>query len=362
MARLEEPSSRRKSSSGLQGLIKRVVEYRFLRNLSGEKREEVQENLGLFRRLLADQRTPRIAVVGQSETDLTSLLEKATGHELTGEPDIKAYLGHERWYNYEFGETTLELLDLRTSGGEEPCLKAVERQGPDVVLALWEWHDQTPDPTLEALERIEGRARDSGGTTPPAIAVVHDSKLPEDKTLRDAERIVRQRLADSTIPNTSTSVVRFNQPWELVDEIVEAVPMEARLKMTRLVGSSETKKRMARDIIRSSAGLTAAIATLPLPVADIVPITSIQLSMVASVAYLSGKPFELRTVGEFLGAAGLNVGAGFALREAARILVKFIPFAGPAISSGIATAATFGIGNAAVAYFIEDKPGDALEI
>jgi uncharacterized protein (DUF697 family) len=186
--------------------------------------------------------------------------------------------------------------------------------------------------------------------------VVHDSKLPEGKTLRDAERIVRERLGDSSIPNRSTSIVRFNQPWELVDEIVEAVPMEARLKMARLVGSSETKKRMAKDIIRSSAGLAAAIATLPLPVADIIPITSIQLSMVASVAYLSGKPFALRTVGEFLGAAGVNVGAGFALREAARILVQFIPFAGAAISSGIATAATFGIGNAAVSYFIEDTP------
>jgi len=64
-----------------------------------------------------------------------------------------------------------------------------------------------------------------------------------------------------------------------------------------------------------------------------------------------------QTALEFLFALGINVGAGFALREAARALAKFVvPGGGLVISAGIAFAATWGIGEAAIAYFIDNKP------
>jgi uncharacterized protein (DUF697 family) len=62
----------------------------------------------------------------------------------------------------------------------------------------------------------------------------------------------------------------------------------------------------------------------------------------------------MRSAAEFLGALGVNVGAAFAFREAARALVKFVaPGAGTLVSSAVAYAGTVSVGKAAAAYFIE---------
>jgi uncharacterized protein len=62
----------------------------------------------------------------------------------------------------------------------------------------------------------------------------------------------------------------------------------------------------------------------------------------------------MKSAAEMLAALGVNVGAAFALREAARALIKFVfPGGGNVISATVAFAGTVGIGRAAVAYFIE---------
>jgi len=50
---------------------------------------------------------------------------------------------------------------------------------------------------------------------------------------------------------------------------------------------------------------------------------------------------------------GANVGIGFALREAARAVVKLMPVAGNLVSAAVAFAGTLAIGEAAIAYFID---------
>ena len=64
----------------------------------------------------------------------------------------------------------------------------------------------------------------------------------------------------------------------------------------------------------------------------------------------------MRLVMEFLGALGFNIGAGLAMREGARALLKIIPIWGNAVSGFIAGAGTYAIGRAAIAYFIEETP------
>lgn len=110
---------------------------------------------------------------------------------------------------------------------------------------------------------------------------------------------------------------------------------------------------MARDLTQVTAGLTSIVAALPIPVADLLPITSLQLSLVAIIAWLGGCSLDGKAASEFLGAMGANVGAAFVFREGARALVKFVfPGAGSAISSGVAFAGTMAIGAAARAYFL----------
>jgi uncharacterized protein (DUF697 family) len=56
----------------------------------------------------------------------------------------------------------------------------------------------------------------------------------------------------------------------------------------------------------------------------------------------------------------VNVGAGFALRELARGLSKWLlPGGGSLVSAGVAYWGTYGLGQAAVAYYIENQPIEA---
>ncbi|MGA7121420.1 MAG: hypothetical protein WBY94_15050, partial [Polyangiaceae bacterium] len=97
----------------------------------------------------------------------------------------------------------------------------------------------------------------------------------------------------------------------------------------------------------------AAIAAAPIPVADIVPLTTLQAGLVAGIAWIGGRSVDKRGTAEFLGSVGANVGIAFALREAVRALLKVVaPGGGPVISATIAFSGTMAIGAAARAYYI----------
>jgi uncharacterized protein (DUF697 family) len=114
------------------------------------------------------------------------------------------------------------------------------------------------------------------------------------------------------------------------------------------------QKELGHKLTLSVASLCAGIAATPIPVADIIPLTSLQVMLVIGIGYVAGRTLTVKSAAEVLTALGVNVGAALALREAARALIKFVfPGGGSPISAGVAFAGTAGIGKAAVAYFIE---------
>jgi len=113
------------------------------------------------------------------------------------------------------------------------------------------------------------------------------------------------------------------------------------------------QEELANNMTRATAAICAGVAALPIPVGDIIPITTLQVTLIASIAWLSGRPLDKKAAGEFLAAMGVNVGMGFALREGARALIKFVfPGAGGMVSGAMAFAGTLAIGAAARAYFL----------
>ncbi|NJO03989.1 MAG: DUF697 domain-containing protein [Bacteroidia bacterium] len=146
---------------------------------------------------------------------------------------------------------------------------------------------------------------------------------------------------------------------KLVEYLLEVLPKNAQLELARLTKVIAVQKRIARIIIASSSTICGGIAAVPLPLGDIIPITSAQVAMLTGIAYIAGRELNQESALEFLAALGANVGAGFALREVSRALVKFLfPGGGSLISSGIAFAATWAIGEAAIAYYIDERPMD----
>ena len=77
--------------------------------------------------------------------------------------------------------------------------------------------------------------------------------------------------------------------------------------------------------------------------------------MIIGIGYISGRRLDGKGVKEFMSALGLNVAAAFVLREIARSLVKLFPGGGNVISGSVAAGATWAIGRAATAYFVEER-------
>jgi uncharacterized protein (DUF697 family) len=126
-----------------------------------------------------------------------------------------------------------------------------------------------------------------------------------------------------------------------------------RFEAARQSPDRALKLEMAGAIVETSAALCTTIAFEPIPLADFPLLTSAQLTMVAGIAYVSGRELSARAAAEFIGALGANLGVALALREGSRALLKFFPFFGNAISGAIAGAGTYALGRAATAYFIE---------
>ena len=132
--------------------------------------------------------------------------------------------------------------------------------------------------------------------------------------------------------------------------------IEGELESARKSSSKEAKLVVSKKIINTATAACTTIGLEPIPLADFPILTTLQVLMVASIMRVSGREISRKGVAEFLGALGMNIGAGLAFREGARAFTKLLPGFGSAISGAIAGGATYTLGRAATAYFIEEMP------
>ena len=110
----------------------------------------------------------------------------------------------------------------------------------------------------------------------------------------------------------------------------------------------------AETWIWSAASAAAVAALLPVPVADIAPITAIQLGLAAGLGKTYGHEIEAKRLREMVGILLVSVVA----REAFRQLIKLVPGVGWIASAAIAFATTAGIGKALKAFYADGMTFD----
>ena len=148
--------------------------------------------------------------------------------------------------------------------------------------------------------------------------------------------------------------VALDEPRETVLAVIcQALPLETRLEFARVSGEPSAQIEIAAMLTRSTAAICTAIGAQPIPLADFPILTTLQVAMVAGIMHAAGREWGLKAARDFLAALGVNIGAGFLLREGARAAVKLLPLWGNVISGAVAGAGTYAIGRAASAYFIE---------
>ncbi|WP_165840976.1 GTPase family protein [Larkinella punicea] len=383
----------------LETLLDRVPE-----SVAKDVRQEIRE----FRQLLVETRSPRFALVGRRGSGKSSLINAIFGRKVAEVGHEKAQTGEATWWPYSSDMGTLEILDTRglqegsrpdeadaAASPIESILNALKEKSPDLILFLIKATeaDSGINHDLEALTEISKTVEKVHNYRPPILVVAtHCDTLepknvrlhqpededPEDlneklervkvienllKTKFEADPYLKESLITvlgvSSYQSWKNDVLRSDERWridELLDYIFNELPKEGKLAFARLSQVRTLQESIANRLTKVVAAICGGIAAVPIPLGDIIPITSLQITLIIAIAYVAGRQLSQDTAKEFLTAIGATISAGLVLRELARASVKiFFPGVGSAVSAGIATTATLGIGRAAIAHFIQRK-------
>jgi len=135
--------------------------------------------------------------------------------------------------------------------------------------------------------------------------------------------------------------------------LAQELPNVARVEMIRISRDRQAQTQVAQTLVKSTSAICTAVGAQPIPLADLPILTTLQLVMVSGIMYIAGRERSLRAATEFVGALGVNVGAGMVLREGARAILKFFPGWGNMVCGMVAGAGTYALGKAAIVYFLE---------
>lgn len=189
----------------------------------------------------------------------------------------------------------------------------------------------------------------------------HSPALPQDLTRSLAEQRRRfGNLVDRIVAvDLTPSDEGFNDPdygGPLLRQIlIDMLPAAYRQTLLSLTEASrelqEFFARQALPHILAYSSLAATAAALPVPVVDLVLLSSIQTRMVYHLAKLYGQPLSAQ---RFLEIAG-TLGFGMLARQGSRMLIKCIPYFGSALgavtSGALGGASTFALGKAFCYYY-----------
>lgn len=302
--------------------------------LPGSLQKPVLRELKPIRELFLEKRAARIFLIGDSPRSVVEILNG------WGVDDIKRGGSDNGWRSYYVEKRgAMTVLDARHDASEEFMKGALARFHPDVVLLIQEreFKDAEWKQIVAHLSTIPA----------PLIGLASERMLPF--------RLQAQLAAEATLAHRISRILTITDPT-CVEALCSALPLQAQLEFARLTCARQAQAYIAGSLLKSFSAVCGIIGMQPIPLADLPILTTLQTLMIGMIIHVTGQPFSMRMIAEFLAALGLNVGAGFALREGARALIRVLPFWGNAISGLVAGGGTYAIGHAAIAYFIEDKP------
>lgn len=147
---------------------------------------------------------------------------------------------------------------------------------------------------------------------------------------------------------------------ELLDILEEAIlDFQAQMGLRMASRLKDVVHRIAKHLNKVFSGISVTVALTPIPTSDVYVLLIIQSVLVALIASLSGRELSLDAAKEFIFSVGGVGGVGYGFRvvaqQASKLLNAVWPGSGSAISSAVASAGTYAIGNAAIAYYIDEQ-------
>jgi uncharacterized protein (DUF697 family) len=347
-----------------------------LERLAGKLPSRIQKavlsELTPLKQLFLQQRPPRFLFAGSSKIRVRKIIGALFGSADFTQTD-DASVGFHHWFDVSFPERgTISILDVRGADdwaaiqlrdelkyqpadiifflSDERIAQGLEKRDLDDLIRYFAWN-KTSETDTKVIGFIIPTLGEAIGPNQTNLAVsrlrsVHRSNVAEREPFLETLRLVPanpdQRLE---LPD--------REAQRLMSILARALPNEARMEMIRISRNREAQHEVAQLLVRSTTAICAAIGAQPIPLADLPILTSLQLTMISGIMYVSGRERSWRAATEFIGALGTNVGAAMLLREGTRAVLKFFPGWGNVVCGLVAGSGTYAIGRAATVFFID---------
>lgn len=332
----------------------------------------------------AAAQAPVIWLLGKTQAGKTAIIGGLTG-------DSRAEIGRgyapctrtARLYDVPEGAPILRFLDTRGLGEAryDPAEDIAFAEGQShLVLAVMQASDPDQAALAAVLREVRRRhpewpviAAQTGlhRLYPPGHA--HAEPWDEDaapERLRRALRAQRDAfagLADAFVPLDFTQGTHEPRLYRLeaLREAIESASAEVAARL-RGIATDEGQDRLragARRTVNGYAALAGGAGAVPIPVAGIGGLATLQGLMLRSLGARFGVGWTRRSAGEFFGFIGAGALLGFGLRYGVTELAKLVPFAGTTLAGAANAAAaatlTKALGEAAIAYLAHQRLGEA---
>jgi uncharacterized protein (DUF697 family) len=335
-----------------QPLLLHVVERleAFVGKLPGAIQKPILHELTPLKELFLQQRPPRLMLAGATDAPLEEVLQNLFDHPFIQE-GLPGFVPN-RWNDISIlDHGTISIIDAR--GEERAGVEGeLERRPPDVIL-FFEDHKKKKDKgNLDWLVGSADRLDKTGAQSFPVFVLLGSPQKRGEKAseiLTGPKRGVVRLAGSFEFEKMQDSAYRK----QFVTGLARELPNCALIEMARISKDKAVQSDIAHILVKSTTAICTAIGAQPIPLADLPILTTLQLVMVSGVMYVSGRERSLRAATEFIGALGVNVGAGMLLREGARAILKFFPGWGNIVCGAVAGAGTYAIGRAAIVFFIE---------
>ena len=333
--------------------------------LPSKIRKAVLNELTPLKQLFLQQRPPRFLFAGSAEVPARKIISALFGSAEFVAPNTAAPLC--RWFDVDFPERgKISIIDAR--GVDDSAAIHVRDElkyrAADIIFFI---RDERIAQEMEKRELGELNSylswNETLETDRKIIEIIvppyekHDLGATRDEHALESSLVKRgvflETLRLIPVDNNQGFELPPAEARRLMSILARELPNEARMEMIRISRDRQAQREVAQLLVKSTTAVSAAIGAQPIPLADLPILTSLQLTMISGIMYVSGRERSLRAAAEFAGALGANVGAAMLLREGARAILKFFPGWGNVVCGLVAGSGTYAIGRAATAYFIE---------